>query len=62
MPIQLHAFRRAAAPPLNFHGFRKNLVSHLVQNVCEHRKPDKVRDKVRDKVGIAHFAISWKTP
>jgi hypothetical protein len=22
MPIQLHAFRRAAAPPLNFHGFR----------------------------------------
>jgi hypothetical protein len=22
MPIQLHAFRRAAAPPLNFHEFR----------------------------------------
>jgi hypothetical protein len=22
MPIQLHAFCRAAAPPLNFHGFR----------------------------------------
>jgi hypothetical protein len=22
MPIQLHTFRRAAAPPLDFHGFR----------------------------------------
>jgi len=31
-------------------------------NVYEHGKPDKVRDKVRDKVGIAHFAILWKSP
>jgi hypothetical protein len=35
MPIQLHAFRRAAAPPLNFHGFWIPLYFEAFQTLCE---------------------------